>query len=301
MEDNRVDFVPVQPVKKGSGKKVGFFFLSLTPPIACVALQIILGGIYMVIAAVISMIGFQAANPAATQQEVMDVYINSVYNAASGGVMIYHLLSIPIFGLWYYFGCNRPKMKQSVKNLSWKAVVIGVVGGVLLCLLSNGIVGIEQYIIPGAVEQFIELMETVGMGSDLLAIIAAVVLAPIGEELVCRGLTLHFAKKALPHFWMANVLQALMFGVIHMNLIQGVYAFAIGLFLGYLAERYHSLLPCVLVHFVINFSTTVWIDKVFYWVPDSLVSYSILFAISLIVIIGLVWWGGPIIKKKQEV
>ncbi|HKM34120.1 MAG TPA: type II CAAX endopeptidase family protein [Lachnospiraceae bacterium] len=301
MEENNIAIVPNQLEKKGSGKKVGFFFLSLTPPIACLVLQLVLGGVYMIIAAVISMIGFQAANPIATEQEVMDVYINSVYSAAAGGVMFYHLLSIPIFGLWYYFGCNRPKMKQSVKNLSWKAVVIGVVGGVFLCLMSNGIVGIEQYIIPGVVEQFIELMKSVGMGSDLLANIAAILLAPIGEELVCRGLTLHYAKKALPHFWMANVFQALMFGVIHMNLIQGIYAFAIGLFLGYLAERYHSLLPCVLVHFVINFSTTVWIDKVFYWIPDNFVSYVILFVITLLVVIGLVRWGGPIISKKQEV
>lgn len=301
MDENYTEILQDQSASKKSGRKVGFFFLSLTPPIACIILQLVLGAIYITLSSLVSMINFQAANPMATQQEIMDAYVQYAYDASAGGVMFYHLLSIPIFGLWYYFGCNKPKMKQSVKNVSWKAAVIGVVGGVILCLMTNGIVGIEQFIMPKTMEQFMELMKVVGMGNSAPAVIAAIILAPIGEEVVCRGLTLYYAKKALPYFWMANVLQAFLFGLIHMNLIQGIYAFAIGLFLGYLAERYHSILPCILVHFVVNFSTTFWIDKVFYWIPDNIFSYLILFVITLIVIIGLVYWGGPIDTKKQKV
>ncbi len=296
------DIVTASVQKKGMrrGKRVGFFFLSFTPAIANLFLQLVLGGIYIIIAGVASVITYQVDNPLATTQEIMDVSMEAVYGAMAGGVMFCHLLCIPIFGLWYYFGCNRPKMKQSVKNLSLKTIVIAVTGGIVLCLLTNGIVGVEQYLIPNAIEEFAELMENVGMGDDILANIAAILFAPIGEELVCRGLILYYAKKALPRFWMANVLQALMFSLIHMNLIQGIYAFVIGLFLGYLAERYQSLLPCVLVHFVINFSTLVWIDKVFYWIPDSLWSYLILCIVTTGMIIALVWWAGPIFRKKKK-
>ena len=296
------DVVTASAHKEGMrrGKRVGFFFLSLTPAIANLFLQLVLGGIYMIIAGVASVITYQAANPLATTQEITNVSMEAVYGAMAGGVMFCHLLSIPIFGLWYYFGCSRPKMKQSVKNISLKTILIAVTGGIVLCLLTNGIVGVEQYLIPNAIEEFAELMENVGMGDDILANIAAILLAPIGEELVCRGLTLYYAKKALPRFWMANVLQALMFSLIHMNLIQGIYAFVIGLFLGYLAERYQSLLPCVLVHFVINFSTLIWIDKVFYWIPDSLWSYLILCIVTTGMIIALVWWAGPIKKQVME-
>ena len=300
MEMNDVVTASVHKEGMRRGKRVGFFFLSLTPAIANLFLQLVLGGIYMIIVGVATVITYQAANPLATTQEIMDVSMEAVYGAMAGGVMFCHLLSIPIFGLWYYFGCNRPKMKQSVKNISLKTIVIAVTGGIVLCLLTNGIVGVEQYLIPNAIEEFAELMENVGMGDDILANIAAILFAPIGEELVCRGLILYYAKKALPRFWMANVLQALMFSLIHMNLIQGIYAFVIGLFLGYLAERYQSLLPCVLVHFVINFSTLVWIDKVFFWIPDSLLSYLILCIVTTGLIIALLWWAGPIKKMFHE-
>ena len=53
-----------------------------------------------------------------------------------------------------------------------------------------------------------------------------------------------------------------MFGVLHMNWVQGVYAFLIGLIIGYLAERYNSLLPSMIVHFIVNFSSSTWFPKV---------------------------------------
>ena len=130
------------------------------------------------------------------------------------------------------------------------------------------------------------------MNSGSIQILIAMVL----YVSVVVAIGLYYAKRALPRFWMANVFQALMFGIMHMNLIQGIYAFAIGLFLGFLAERYQSILPCVLVHFVVNFSTTVWIDKAFSWIPNSFPAYVLLFVLSLSVILTLVWWS----KKTDE-
>ncbi|MFQ6806449.1 MAG: lysostaphin resistance A-like protein [Lachnospiraceae bacterium] len=43
--------------------------------------------------------------------------------------------------------------------------------------------------------------------------------APVVEELIYRGLTLKIFQKAFP-FWAANVMQAALFGLMHMNLIQ---------------------------------------------------------------------------------
>ena len=283
---------PVQPKKPGIGARIGYFFLSLTPAAACLVLQIILGAVYMIAAGVIKRIVFMMENPGVSQAEAMECYYQAILDAATGGVFLYHVLSIPIFGLWYYFGCKRPKMKQSFKNVSVKAVIIAVVGGVTMCLMSNGIVGIQAYIMPGVVQDFYEMMEGMDIGFDILATIATVCLAPIGEEILCRGLILYYGKKAFPHFWMANILQAVLFGVIHLNWVQGIYAFVGGLFMGWLAEKYHSLIPCMLVHFVINFSSTFWIDKAFFWFPDELYAYIILFVVTTVIALALVFWGG---------
>lgn len=284
--------------KPSIGSRIGYFFLSLTPAAACLVLQIGIGVVYAILVGVVKMVLFMMENPGVSQSVAMDYYMQEVMNAVVGGVFMYHLLSLPIFGLWYYFGCKKPKLKQSVKNVSWKAVVIAVLGGIVMLLMSNGLVGIETYIMPDYVESFVESMEGMDIGFDILATLATVVLAPIGEEILCRGLILYYAKKALPKFWMANILQAFLFGLIHANLIQGIYAFAGGLIIGWLAERYKSLLPCMLMHFVVNFSTTFWFDKAIAWVPDELYAYIIMFFVALVSALGLVFWSG--IKRSED-
>ena len=289
------------PKKNGIGARIGYFFLALSPAAACLALQILFAAIYMIIYAIFQMILFMAQNPEVSQSAAMEVYMEAILEAATGGVFLYHLLSLPIFGLWYYFGCKRPKLKQSVKNVSLQAVIIAVVGGVAMCLMSNGIVGIEAYLLPDIVEEFNELMESMDIGMDVLATVSTVCLAPIGEEILCRGLILYYAKKAFPCFWMANILQAIMFGVIHANWVQGIYAFAGGLFMGWLYERFHSLIPCIIVHFVINFSSVFWVDKAFAWFPDELYAFVILFVLTLAITMGLVFLGGFSTKSAKGV
>ena len=96
------------------------------------------------------------------------------------------------------------------------------------------------------------LLETAGLDDQIsiLMVICSVIFAPFCEELVFRGVTMHQAKKCLP-FWAANLLQALLFGIFHMNMIQGIYAFCLGLVLGYVCNRggsiyYSSFCTCCL-------------------------------------------------------
>lgn len=288
---------PVQQ-KSDTGRKVGYFFLSLTPFLACMAIQFGVAIVVGIGAAIIKMMQFMAQNPGASQAEAMKVYMDAI--SGSSGIMMLatHIILSLSAGIWYYFGCGRPKLKASVKNINVKAVILAVAGGLILCFLANSMVGVEMYIIPNTFQKYVDMMEAAGMGTDTLTIIAAILLAPIGEELICRGLTIYYAKKAFSKFFLVNILQALLFAVMHGNVIQGSYAFVLGLFLGYLAERFHSLLPCMLLHFVLNFSSTFFIDKIFTAIPEALWIYALLLAVSVLVVILLVWWGG--LGKKKE-
>ena len=91
---------------------------------------------------------------------------------------------------------------------------------------------------------------------SILMVICSVIFAPFCEELVFRGVTMHQAKKCLP-FWAANLLQALLFGIFHMNMIQGIYAFCLGLVLGYVCNRGGSIYYSLLLHMLFNFWGTV--------------------------------------------
>ena len=52
--------------------------------------------------------------------------------------------------------------------------------------------------------------------------------------------------------WIAIVISALIFGIVHFNLAQGLHAFLIGLLLGWLYSRTGSILPGFVFHWVNN-------------------------------------------------
>ena len=79
----------------------------------------------------------------------------------------------------------------------------------------------------------------------------AVVLAPVLEELLFRGILLRRAERAagtLP----AVLISALLFGLYHGNLSQGITAAAAGLALGYAYVRTDALLVSVVMHTAVN-------------------------------------------------
>ena len=103
-------------------------------------------------------------------------------------------------------------------------------------------------------EHYGQVMESLGMNKpSFWSALYVAVLAPVTEELIFRGLTLKLLQKAFP-FNAANVIQAFYFAVIHGNLVQGLYAFAIGLLLGKIVRKYGTLKSSVLCHVAVNVS-----------------------------------------------
>lgn len=290
-----------QAPKMSTGKRVGYGFLSFAPFAACMALQF---GIAIVVMIVEVLIEVMKVGPEIMSD--MDAYMQLVNDvimeAASDGTVGYHIVGTIVFAIWYYFSFKkpRPKVLGAFKKLTWKNVLISVVCGIGLCFFANGTVFVEYVVVPDVVEAYIEMAELAGLGTELLVILAAIILAPIGEEFVCRGLTQKFAKKAFGKFWIANIIQAFLFGLMHLNWVQGIYAFVIGLVLGWLVERYDSIVLAMIVHFVVNFSTSTWVDKVLDPLYE-LFPYDLPFGIILMVVsgaltVGMLIWGG---KKEQ--
>lgn len=77
------------------------------------------------------------------------------------------------------------------------------------------------------------------------------IVSPLAEELVFRGILYNELKRSykLP---LAMLVSALLFGLYHMNTVQGVYGFIMGLLLVYLYEYFGSFLWPVLVHILAN-------------------------------------------------
>ena len=77
------------------------------------------------------------------------------------------------------------------------------------------------------------------------------IFGPFCEEFVFRGMVYGGYVKSGSRFW-AILLSALLFGLMHMNFNQAIYAFAIGIMLSLLMEATGSLWASMLCHMIFN-------------------------------------------------
>lgn len=84
-----------------------------------------------------------------------------------------------------------------------------------------------------------------------LDLLLAGVVAPVAEELVFRGLLYSKLKRAFGTVW-GILLSAVLFGLIHGNLVQFLYAAAMGVLLAWVCEIYGSVKYAMLFHGAAN-------------------------------------------------
>lgn len=96
-----------------------------------------------------------------------------------------------------------------------------------------------------------ESISSIFISDALIVGVNVVIISPFMEELIFRGIFFNRLRYELP-FYAANLMQAVLFGIYHWDIIQGIYAFGIGLILGYLYEKTRTLCAPVLVHMMIN-------------------------------------------------
>lgn len=89
------------------------------------------------------------------------------------------------------------------------------------------------------------------LDGSLMSWLAGVLMAPVLEEIVFRGLVYTRLKKGMPAI-VAAVLTSLLFGIMHGTIIWVIYAFVLGMVMTWVFERYQSLVANIIFHFTFN-------------------------------------------------
>jgi uncharacterized protein len=130
-------------------------------------------------------------------------------------------------------------------------LVAASLGAVALSHVLDTLIALLDLAQTGTVGAVSRALQT-AHGSSLAAALAVVaVMAGFAEELFFRGyMQTRFAERWKP--WMAVLVAAAFFGLMHMDLVHAPLAFALGLWLGFVCERSGSLWPAVLAHVTNN-------------------------------------------------
>ncbi len=101
-----------------------------------------------------------------------------------------------------------------------------------------------------------ELPNPTGFFGVALTLLSGAVLPALVEEFAMRGVLIGVLRKRVGD-GAAVFISALLFGLMHGNLVQIPFAFLLGLFLGYITVRTNSIFPAVALHFFNNFCSII--------------------------------------------
>lgn len=120
----------------------------------------------------------------------------------------------------------------------------------------------------------------------IVTAVYACIVAPVIEELLCRGFVLKNLSRVSQRFGI--MVSALFFGLMHGNVNQFIFGFIFGIFLAQIDIKHNSLLPSIIVH---SFANTFSIVLSYSGVLDNQFSAMITgLAMFLLAIIGTVFF-----------
>ncbi|MBA4687816.1 MAG: CPBP family intramembrane metalloprotease [Candidatus Galacturonibacter soehngenii] len=159
-------------------------------------------------------------------------------------------ITIPI--AWLLFQNDRKKEYIEYEKISVLSYGLIILSAITACVGANQLLTIIRLdeIFPG----YKQFEQAIFGGNILIQVLAAVILAPVIEELLFRGLVFNrlnrYAGK-IP----AMLISSVFFGAYHGNMVQGVYAFVVGMLFVFIYDRYKSIFAPILAHVIANLTS----------------------------------------------
>jgi uncharacterized protein len=187
---------------------------------------------------------------------------------------LFSVIAVLICGVIFFFWYRheiRGEIRGSLRTLFQPTnILLFILLGVSAQLFFSGTMSLIQPYLSELFNDYANTLEQLTSGSDVVVLLLIVFAAPVTEELVFRGMILHKTSKAISFFG-ANLLQALLFGIYHWNVVQGFYAFFMGLLLGYAYRKFQTIVAPIFLHMLINVSAFA-----VGFVPEYTISYIII-------------------------
>lgn len=158
------------------------------------------------------------------------------------------LISLMILNNLLSFYDDKLLSKDILKKVEIKKILYIVLFGVGFSICMSILVGILTELISSYMNATNQVESINNSWIDLLVII---VLGPVYEEILYRRVIFEYLKNNY-NIVLAVILQALVFGVEHGTLVQGIYTFILGIPLALVYMYSKSLLGSIVLHIVFN-------------------------------------------------
>ncbi|MDY3908685.1 MAG: CPBP family intramembrane glutamic endopeptidase [Eubacterium sp.] len=172
---------------------------------------------------------------------------------------VQELITLACFGLWYYFREKKYQYRPNYKKAFSIKNVLSIAGIAFLGQYALNLLMILVYfVMPGIFAQYVDLMKNleINAANPVLMIFCVGIFGPLVEEVLFRGMVFGKLRRVFS-FWPAALISGAIFGLYHMNLVQGIYAGVFGIILAYVFEKTETIWGCYLLHALFNLSSYV--------------------------------------------
>ena len=188
----------------------------------------------------------------------MSIYMESINKLGFTVQILGTVLALVVSAIWFFRGYSKTysaeEKAESKTMLKNGYLIIALIFGTIAFygfdfILAN----VTEALAPSTREFYDSIMSYSLSGNPILVFIIVVILAPINEELIFRGIIIRRSQRAFSSIVPVIIIEAVLFGVYHCNILQGFYAMFIGAFFGVIAYKYKSIIPSIFAHMLNNF------------------------------------------------
>lgn len=305
--------VPLPPRPSDRPVSVGAqTFRYLLAAFGAFAAVIVAQGVFSIVGAVAMAVFAAILNPSGDA----DAIATSILGPT---MLVSQLGCLAVFLPWWlhlrpvsFIGERRGAMVTGPRAVALRVVAIALLG-IGFQLVIGYALSYLLPLVPDLQSEYSEIMnDGVTNEFSMLSVLILAVGAPVTEELACRGVVFELALRAMcPEwaarwrdrswraytgtpmpkmpplaargFWAANLIQAALFGILHLNIVQGLYAFALGVVLGWIAWRTGGLVYSIGLHLAVNFSSY-FVYELSTLLEVGGVAFAVLASISMVVV-----------------
>ena len=215
---------------------------------------------------------------------------------AQWAVALGFALAIVVFLGKRYVRISTGRIKRSTWGMVAFMAALASLGWMFTEVSTMLLVDFDK-LFPGEVEGTEQQISN--LTSELLGAISVGLLAPIAEEIGFRGVLLGGLLRMRCKPWVAIVLSAIVFALVHGFSVKLFGTMVFGIITGWLFWRTRSLLPGMIIH-IVNNSTAVILEKFIPdWEPDKTACVMFIAVCLPLLLIGLRWFKQSRYRSPQ--
>ena len=158
------------------------------------------------------------------------------------------LITLIIVYKFYGTRINMIIYRYKIKRIGLKDIMYIILFGIALSIVTSILINYLAQLFPS----YEEVSNSItSQTNSILNIICMTVLIPIYEEIIFRGIIFNHLKENYK-IGTAIVIQSLLFGIAHGNIVQGIYAFILGIVLVLMYMYFNSIYANIILHMIFN-------------------------------------------------